>query len=167
MRACWRSTTATSSAGLVSSRAPCAPSAFSCPSVDAIALTHAPCTPPEPWGQVVRAAKETVLPCESGSAPLEPSCIAKALAVPSARAAAAPRMANRNENIDLPPESLNYGPVPSLESTNAEAGAPNQSPYSPENRGSLVRLPNVLKNVLKTPEATWQHYVAESSSQRC
>src|SRR5690348_14787673 len=50
---------------------------------EATALTHSPCTPLGPCGHVVRAAEATLSPCWSGS-------------VPSASAATAPRIANRN-----------------------------------------------------------------------
>src|SRR2546430_4395995 len=110
-----------------------APSSFSCPSVDATALTHAPCTPFGPCGHVVRAAKATASPCASLSVPLAPSCIAKADAVPSVRAAAAPRMAIRNLCIG-PSCVADYDPFPSLESNNAEARASNQTREPAGNR---------------------------------
>ena len=58
-----------------------------------------PWTPFAPCGHV-RAADATASPCASGSPGPVASCMARALAVPSARAAAAPRIANRNLNMN-------------------------------------------------------------------
>src|SRR5947209_8625496 len=133
------------------------------PLVLATLLTHAPCTPPAPCGQL-RAADATASPWLSPSPNGMAPVIARAVAVPNASAAVAPKIAKRN--LSMNPsliDGIACDPDPSVRSNNGDPLGSNQCPFR-----SKIRSEPAFDYASRRRSNPWrypcQHHVAETSS---